>query len=58
MIRWIALLSLAGALAACAHAPAPQAAQVAGDDVAWNGGIWNSVLGYVGPASSMVEGGP
>lgn len=63
MIRWIALLSLCGALAACAHAPAPQLAQaapeeVAWNDAAWNGGIWNSVLGYVGPASSMVDGGP
>jgi hypothetical protein len=60
MIRWIALLSLAGTLAACAHAPAPapQLAQASWDEVAWNGGIWNSVLGYVGPASSMVDGGP
>jgi hypothetical protein len=58
MNRWIALLSLAAALAGCAHAPAPPTAQTAWNDAAWNDGIWNSVLGYLGPASAMVDGGP
>jgi hypothetical protein len=51
--RYIVLLGLAAALAGCAFAPASPA-----DQGAWNDGIWNSVLGYHGPASAMVVGGP
>jgi hypothetical protein len=46
--KWIALLGLAALLAACAAPPARTANEP------WNGGIWNSVLGYVGPANQMV----
>jgi hypothetical protein len=49
--KWIALVGLIALLGACAH-PAGQAPEP------WNGGIWNSVLGYHGPASAMVVGGP
>ena len=56
MIRWIALLAAAVALAGCAHAPATQ--HVAAADSQWDGGIWNSVLGYHGPANAVVVGGP
>ena len=55
LIRWIALVAVALALAGCAGSPQLQHTAA---DSAWNGGIWNSVLGYVGPASSMVVGGP
>jgi hypothetical protein len=24
----------------------------------WNGGVWNSVLGYHGPGNAIVIGGP
>ena len=56
MIRWIALLAAALALGGCASAPPVQRATVA--DSQWNGGIWNSVLGYHGPANGVVVGGP
>lgn len=52
--KWTALLGLAALLAACAH-------PVTGEEQAihvWNGGIWNSVLGYNGPSNGMVDGGP
>ncbi len=52
--RYIALLGLAAALAGCAYTPATHSA----DQGPWNDGIWNSVLGYHGPASAMVVGGP
>jgi hypothetical protein len=52
--KWIALLGLAAALTGCAHAPAPQTANAE----PWNGGLWNSVLGYHGPANEMLVGGP
>lgn len=53
MTKWIALLGLAALLSACSHAPRLQA-----NPEPWNGGIWNSVLGYHGPASAMVVNSP
>ena len=53
--RWIALLAVALALAGCAATPQLQKTAADSD---WNGGIWNSVLGYVGPANAVVVGGP
>jgi hypothetical protein len=47
--KWIALFGLVAVLAACAAPPATTAS-----NEPWNGGIWNSVLGYVGPANQMV----
>ncbi len=48
MAKWIAIVGLVATLAACSHGPAqPEAA-------AWNGGIWNSVLGYHGPDNARV----
>jgi hypothetical protein len=54
IVKWIALLGLAALLSACANTPTTtsQAPQP------WNGGIWNSVLGYHGPGSAMLVGGP
>jgi starvation-inducible outer membrane lipoprotein len=49
--KWIALLALSAALAACATAPETVAQK---QPQPWNGGIWNSVLGYVGPNNVMV----
>jgi hypothetical protein len=51
--RWIVLLATAALLSACASAPERPAQREA-----WNGGIWNSVLGYVGPANVIVAGAP
>ena len=48
--KWFAVLALAALLSACAS---PPPSQVAGAQP-WNGGIWNSVLGYVGPDNVMV----
>lgn len=51
--RWIALLGLAAALGGCAAVPsAPLQPE------AWNGGVWNSMLGYHGPSNANVMGGP
>ena len=54
MKQWIALLALAGALAGCSNVPPTQATEHA----RWDGGVWNSVLGYHGPANATVQGGP
>lgn len=53
MSKWIALLGLAAMLAACSHGPERQA-----QAQPWNGGTWNSVLGYHGPASAMLVNAP
>lgn len=53
IVRWIALLGTAALLAACS-APPTQATH----HQEWNGGVWNSVLGYVGPDNARVTGGP
>jgi hypothetical protein len=55
LTRWIALLALALALGGCASAPYSQHAAASSQ---WNDGIWNSVLGYHGPANAVVAGGP
>ena len=57
-ITWILLLAASAALSACAHAPASNAAPQ--QQARWNGGVWNSVLGYQGPANTMSPqvGGP
>ena len=55
LTRWIALLAVAFALGGCAGTPQLQQTTA---DAQWNGGIWNSVLGYVGPANAVVAGGP
>jgi uncharacterized lipoprotein YajG len=48
--KWIALLAAAALLSACAAPPV----QVTQQPQPWNGGIWNSVLGYIGPNNVMV----
>ena len=55
MIRWIALLAVALAVVGCAGTPPVHTAAA---DSQWNGGTWNSVLGYHGPANAVVVGGP
>jgi hypothetical protein len=52
--RWIALLALAALLGGCGAAPVASTE----DGGRWNGGTWNSVLGYHGPANAMIAGGP
>lgn len=46
-IAWIALALVAG----CATLQD-------GSPHVWNGGIWNSMLGYHGPDNAVVVGGP
>lgn len=50
---WIAAIALAW-LAGCA---APDVA-VAPHPHQWNGGVWNSVLGYHGPTNAILIDGP
>jgi hypothetical protein len=47
--KWIALLGLAALLAACSTPPVQST-----KTEPWNGGLWNSVLGYVGPNNTLV----
>lgn len=54
MHKIVALLGLVAMLAGCAGTPGEQQASAE----PWNGGTWNSVLGYHGPANAMVTGGP
>ena len=49
--RWMAWIALA-LLAGCAMTQEPSGPH------AWDGGIWNSVLGYHGPDNAIVVGGP
>lgn len=44
--RLLAAACMALLLSACASAPSRPAAQ-------WNEGVWNSVMGYHGPANAM-----
>lgn len=53
MKKWMAVLGIAAALAACAHPPTGASVHEP-----WNGGIWNSVLGYHGPYNVMNDGQP
>ena len=55
IVRWIAICIAAASLTACASSPPTH---VAAADPVWNGGIWNSMLGYHGPANANVSGGP
>lgn len=55
LIRLIAILGLVVALGGCAGAPMLNAQP---GDTLWNGGTWNSVLGYHGPANAAAGGGP
>ena len=54
MTKWLAILGAVAVLAACSHVPA-QGQASAGP---WNGGTWNSVLGYHGPDNAMVVSAP
>lgn len=47
--RWIALLGVAALLSACSAPPVHVT-----HNEPWNGGVWNSVLGYHGPSNAMV----
>lgn len=53
IIRWITLLGAAALLAACSAPPT-----YATGHQQWDGGVWNSVLGYVGPDNARIVGGP
>jgi hypothetical protein len=46
---WIAVLAMAALLAGCAQPVGHEAEP-------WNGGTWNSVLGYVGPYNVIDDG--
>ena len=54
MMKWMAILGAAAVLAACSHGPAQRQASAE----PWNGGTWNSVLGYHGPDNAMVISAP
>lgn len=52
-ISCLIALALAALLSGCASPGAP------GAHARWNDGVWNSVLGYHGPANTMADaGGP
>ena len=59
---WIVLIALAAGLSGCATGPESSSARTktAHAQERWNGGVWNSVLGYNGPANMMAGevGGP
>lgn len=65
-LQLIVLACMTGLLSACSSATlrqdTPQAASgnVRGTSGSiWNGGVWNSVMGYHGPSNTMGEpGGP
>jgi hypothetical protein len=57
MKKWNLLAASAvlfAALAGCGSAPVV----ATGDSQRWNDGVWNSVLGYHGPANVLVSGAP
>ena len=47
--RWIAILGAVALLSACAAPPTYMTR-----NEPWNGGVWNSVLGYAGPTNAAV----
>ena len=47
--KWIALAAMVALLSACAATPVHVT-----EAQPWNGGVWNSVLGYIGPNNIMV----
>lgn len=47
--KWMAVMVLAAVLAGCAATDVPK--RTVGER--WNGGVWNSVLGYHGPDNAM-----
>jgi hypothetical protein len=51
MTKWIALAALVSMLGACATGPATSSAPK--KQAHWNDGVWNSTLGYHGPANAM-----
>lgn len=51
--KWMALLATVAMLGACATGPATSSAPKKDEHARWNGGVWNSVLGYHGPANEM-----
>lgn len=56
MLTRLFALGLAAALAGCAG---PATTEVAATATPWNGGTWNSVLGYHGPTNARdMAGGP
>lgn len=54
LTKWIALLGIVAMLAACSTTPAPHATSA----TVWDGGTWNSMLGYHGPANARVVNAP
>ena len=53
MRQWICVLAVAAMLGACAQVPSREARAAQ----PWNGGTWNSVLGYIGP-DNVMDGKP
>ena len=51
--KLIIAMLLAGALCACATGPQTSSAPKKAQQTSWNEGVWNSVLGYHGPANTM-----
>ena len=48
--RWFAILGVVALLSACAAPPPTYATR----NEPWNGGLWNSMLGYHGPTNTTV----
>lgn len=51
----LVLAGLVALLSACAQVPTVSSQAPL---QRWDGGVWNSVLGYHGPANATVAGGP
>ena len=58
MRKWIAIASACAALAAVAGCGATPPVHAGMDGGRWDGGVWNSVLGYHGPSNATIAGGP